>query len=113
MSLPDPALAGFGQNQQHFAAGAAAVGPARRGESAVFGWVLVITDRNVRDAQLQEAIRQIDKTPGVIAHIDGSGESKPQLLADALPGGTKIIIIVTNPTFPNALNLIQSQASDP
>jgi type I restriction enzyme R subunit len=33
----------------------------------VFDSVLVITDRNVLDAQLQEAIRQIDRTPGVVA----------------------------------------------
>lgn len=76
----------------------------------VFDSVVVITDRNVLDAQLQEAIRQIDKTPGVVAHIDGLGGSKSQLLADALQGGTKIII-VTIQTFPYALDLIQSQAS--
>ena len=35
----------------------------------VFDSVIVITDRNVLDAQLQEAIRQIDRTPGVVAHI--------------------------------------------
>jgi type I restriction enzyme, R subunit len=76
----------------------------------VFDSVLVITDRNVLDAQLQEAIQQIDKTPGVVAHIGGLGGSKSQLLADALQGGTKIII-VTIQTFPFALDLIQSQAS--
>jgi type I restriction enzyme R subunit len=76
----------------------------------VFDSVIVITDRNVLDAQLQEAIRQIDKTPGVVAHIDGLGGSKSQLLADALQDGTKIII-VTIQTFPYALDLIQSQAS--
>lgn len=76
----------------------------------VFDSVIVITDRNVLDAQLQEAIRQIDKTPGVVAHIDGLGGSKSQLLADALQGGTKIII-VTIQTFPYALDLIQGQAS--
>lgn len=76
----------------------------------VFDSVIVITDRNVLDAQLQEAIRQIDKTPGVVAHIDGLGGSKSQLLADALQDGTKIII-VTIQTFPYALDLIQGQAS--
>jgi len=76
----------------------------------VFDSVIVITDRNVLDAQLQEAIRQIDKTPGVVAHIDGLGGSKSQLLADALADGTKIII-VTIQTFPYALDLIQSQSS--
>lgn len=76
----------------------------------VFDSVIVITDRNVLDAQLQEAIRQIDKTPGVVAHIDGLGGSKSQLLAEALQGGTKVII-VTIQTFPYALDLIQTQAS--
>ncbi len=75
----------------------------------VFDSVLVITDRNVLDAQLQEAIRQIDRTPGVVAHIAGLGGAKSQELADALTGGTKIII-VTIQTFPFALELIHSQA---
>ena len=76
----------------------------------VFDSVLVITDRNVLDAQLQEAIHQIDRTPGVVAHIDGLGGTKSQLLADALHGGTKIII-VTIQTFPYALELIRCQFS--
>jgi type I restriction enzyme R subunit len=75
----------------------------------VFDSVIVITDRNVLDAQLQEAIRQIDRTPGVVAHIAGLGGAKSQELADALSGGTKIVI-VTIQTFPYALDLIQSQA---
>ena len=45
----------------------------------------------------------------MIARIDGLGGSKPQLLADALQGGTKIII-VTIQTFPFALELIRTQA---
>jgi len=77
---------------------------------ALFDSVIVITDRNVLDAQLKEAIRQVDSTPGVIAHIDGLGGSKSQELADALTGGTKIII-VTIQTFPYALDLIQNQAT--
>ena len=75
----------------------------------VFDSVIVITDRNVLDAQLQEAIRQIDRTPGVVAHIAGLGGAKSQELADALHGGTKIII-VTIQTFPYALELIRTQA---
>ena len=67
----------------------------------VFDSVIVITDRNVLDAQLQEAIRQIDRTPGVVADIAGLGGAKSQELADALQGGTKIII-VTIQTFPYA-----------
>jgi type I restriction enzyme R subunit len=77
---------------------------------ALFDSVIVITDRNVLDAQLQEAIHQIDSTPGVIAHIEGLGGSKSQELADALGGGTRIII-VTIQTFPFALDVIQNQAA--
>src|SRR5690606_32025770 len=64
---------------------------------------------NVLDDQLQEAIRQIDRTPGVVAHISGLGGAKGQELAEALSGGTKIII-VTIQTFPYALDLIRDQA---
>jgi type I restriction enzyme R subunit len=76
----------------------------------VFDSVIVITDRNVLDAQLQEAIRQIDRTPGVVVHIAGLGGAKSQELADSLTGGTKIII-VTIQTFPYALELIRSQTN--
>jgi len=76
----------------------------------VFDSVIVITDRNVLDTQLQEAISQIESTPGVIAHIEGLGGSKSKELADALAGGTKIIV-VTIQTFPHALDLIQTQTN--
>lgn len=72
----------------------------------VFDAVLVITDRTVLDSQLQEAIRQIDDTPGMVAHIDSLGGSKSGKLAEALESGTKIII-VTIQTFPYALDLIR------
>jgi hypothetical protein len=49
----------------------------------VFDSVIVITDRNILDTQLQEAIRQIDRTPGIVAHIAGLGGAKSQELADA------------------------------
>ncbi|WP_338856840.1 type I restriction endonuclease [Gordonia hongkongensis] len=73
----------------------------------VFDAVLVITDRTVLDSQLQEAIRQIDDTPGMVAHIDSLGGSKSGKLAEALESGTKIII-VTIQTFPYALDLIRT-----
>lgn len=69
--------------------------------------VLVITDRTVLDSQLQEAIRQIDDTPGMVAHIDALSGSKSGKLAQALESGTKIII-VTIQTFPYALDLIRT-----
>ncbi|MEP9391539.1 type I restriction endonuclease [Gordonia sp. VNK1] len=73
----------------------------------VFDAVLVITDRTVLDSQLQEAIRQVDDTPGMVAHIDSLGGSKSSKLAGALESGTRIII-VTIQTFPYALDLIRT-----
>ena len=74
-------------------------------DEKVFDSVIVVTDRTVLDSQLQEAIKQIDKVHGVVAHIDGLGGSKSQLLADALAARTPIII-VTIQTFPHALEAI-------
>ncbi|MCR8896799.1 type I restriction endonuclease [Gordonia sp. GONU] len=73
----------------------------------VFDAVLVITDRTVLDSQLQEAIRQIDDTSGMVAHIDALSGSKSGKLAQALESGTKIII-VTIQTFPYALDIIRT-----
>src|SRR5699024_10113461 len=40
-------------------------------DDKVFSSVIVVTDRTVLDTQLQEAIHQINRTTGVVAHIDG------------------------------------------
>jgi type I restriction enzyme R subunit len=81
----------------------------------VFDSVIVVTDRNVLDAQLREAISQIDGDLGVVATIDrdsvnrsGSG-SKSGLLAQAL-ADEKLIIVVTIQTFPHALKEIRASA---
>ncbi len=57
-------------------------------DDKVFDCVVVITDRRVLDAQLQDAIRQIEHTVGVVQAID---ENSAQL-ARALVDGTKIVI---------------------
>ena len=54
----------------------------------VFDCVLVITDRRVLDAQLQQAIYQIEHTQGVVQAIDQDS----QQLAQALVDDTKIVI---------------------
>ena len=54
----------------------------------VFDCVLVITDRRVLDAQLQDAIRQIEHTQGVVQAIDDDGAQLTRALVD----GTKIVI---------------------
>jgi len=79
-------------------------------DEKVFSSVIVVTDRTVLDAQLQEAIHQINRTTGVVAHIDGLSGSKSSELADALEAGTHIII-VTIQTFPYALDAIADRKS--
>ena len=57
----------------------------------VFDTVLVISDRNVIDSQLQEAIFGFERTTGVVATIKGDGGSKSSELAGALSGDKKIV----------------------
>lgn len=88
----------------------------------VFDSVIVVTDRNVLDAQLQDAIKQIDATSqpgqaysGIVAAIDidearrQGATSKSGLLAKALVNG-KLIIVVTIQTFPFAMAEIRENA---
>ncbi len=77
----------------------------------VFDSVIVVTDRNVLDAQLQDAIKQIDNDQGIVVAIDQTeatkaGGSKSSLLAKALTDG-KLIIVVTIQTFPFAMAAIR------
>lgn len=77
----------------------------------VFDSVIVVTDRNVLDAQLQDAIKQIDNDQGIVVAIDRdeaakTGGSKSGLLAKALTDG-KLIIVVTIQTFPFAMKEIR------
>ncbi|MBO7747014.1 type I restriction endonuclease subunit R [Paenibacillus sp. MWE-103] len=54
----------------------------------IFNTVVVVTDRIVLDSQIQDTIRQFDSTPGFVAYIDKGS----QQLADALSGGSKVIV---------------------
>uniref|UniRef100_UPI003AF857D6 type I restriction endonuclease subunit R n=1 Tax=Thiolapillus sp. TaxID=2017437 RepID=UPI003AF857D6 len=77
-----------------------------------FDSIIVVTDRTVLDAQLQEAIRQIEHQQGVVSAIDRESSSLPksQQLAKALLDGTSIIV-VTLQTFPYALEAILTEKS--
>ena len=79
------------------------------GES-IFNSVIIVTDRNVLDSQLQDAVKQIDHQFGVIAAIDRqkSSKSKSAQLAEALISGTPIIV-VTIQTFPYAMEAIVTE----
>lgn len=67
-------------------------------DSKVFDSVVVITDRNVLDQQLQNTIYQFEHKQGVVQRIDDDSEQ----LANAIKNGTNIII-TTLQKFPFAL----------
>jgi type I restriction enzyme R subunit len=77
-----------------------------------FDSIIVVTDRTVLDAQLQDAIQQIDHQMGVVRAIDRESSSLPksQQLAQALLQRTPIIV-VTLQTFPYAMQAILSETS--
>ena len=76
----------------------------------VFDTVLVVSDRNVIDSQLQEALFDFERTTGVVATIKGETSSKSGELADAL-SGTKKIVVCTIQTFPPALDAVRKLAA--
>jgi type I restriction enzyme R subunit len=82
------------------------------GGDPYFHSVIVVTDRTVLDAQLQEAIQQIEHRTGVVKAVDRESSSKPksQQLAEALLSGVPIIV-VTIQTFPFAMEAILTERS--
>ncbi len=76
----------------------------------LFDSVLVVSDRNVLDAQLQEAIFDFQRTTGVVATINDEHGSKSAQLSQALKDGKKIIVC-TIQTFPFALEAVQKLAA--
>lgn len=79
-------------------------------DTKLFDSVLVVSDRNVLDSQLQEAIYDFERTTGVVATITGDSGSKSAQLAEALSGGKKIVVC-TIQTFPFALDEVQKLAA--
>lgn len=59
-------------------------------QKGMFDSVLVVTDRRVLNTQLQENIKQLDNTPGMIAYLDEKSTS--QDLKREIENRTKIII---------------------
>lgn len=82
------------------------------GNDKVFDSVIVITDRTVLDAQLQDTIYQFEHKHGVVCKIEDKAGAKPksEQLADALKANTPIIIC-TLQTFPFAMEAIAKDAS--
>ena len=58
----------------------------------MFDTVLVVSDRNVIDAQLQEALFDFQRTSGVVETITDKDGSKSEKLAKALSGDKKIVV---------------------
>jgi len=74
----------------------------------VFDCVIVITDRQVLDRQLQDAIYQIEHAQGVVKAIDRDSKQ----LAEALIDGTKIVV-TTLQKFPFVLRgLLHAAGAD-
>ena len=102
--VPHPALRGLGEDQHHRVDGAPTRTTAGR-RRKVFDTVIVVTDRNVLDAQLQDALKQISNDAGIVASIDAKAVQKAgagfeiEALTAALDSG-KLIIVVTLQTFP-------------
>src|SRR5690606_16389892 len=71
---------------------------------------LVVSDRNVIDTQLQEAIFSFERNAGVVATISNEGGAKSRQLAQALADGKKIVVC-TIQTFPFALKEVQTLAA--
>jgi type I restriction enzyme R subunit len=76
----------------------------------LFDSVLVVSDRTVLDAQLQEALFDFQRTTGVVASITNESGSKSAQLGQALKDGKKIIVC-TIQTFPFALQAVQELAA--
>lgn len=76
----------------------------------LFSTVIVVSDRNVIDSQLQEALFDFQRTTGVVATIKSDGESKSGQLAKSLDEGKKIIVC-TIQTFPFALEAVRDLAA--
>jgi type I restriction enzyme R subunit len=72
----------------------------------VFDSVLVVSDRNVIDTQLQEAMESFERKKGVVASITSEDGSKSGKLAQALSGDKKVVVC-TIQTFPFALEEVR------
>ncbi len=57
-------------------------------DQIIFDSVIIITDRQVLDKQLQETVQQFEKTAGLVKKIDKNTKQ----LVSALAGGAKIIV---------------------
>ena len=76
----------------------------------IFDAVLVISDRNVIDKQLQEALESFERSQDVVASVTTKGGCKSESLAKALSGKKKIVVC-TIQTFPFAFEEVRKRAA--
>ncbi|MBR1199326.1 type I restriction endonuclease subunit R [Bradyrhizobium sp. AUGA SZCCT0158] len=79
-------------------------------DEKLFSTVIVVSDRRVIDAQLQDAIFDFERTHGVVETIKNEGGAKGGQLAQALAAGKKIIVC-TIQSFPTALAAVRELAA--
>lgn len=79
-------------------------------DDKLFSSVIVVSDRNVIDSQLQEALFDFQRIAGVVATIRSDSGSKSGQLAEALAAGKKVIVC-TIQTFPFALDAVRELAA--
>jgi len=79
-------------------------------DKKLFDTVIVVSDSNVIDEQLQEALFGFQKQMGVVATITNEESSKSAALAEALSGNKKIVVC-TIQTFPFALEKVRELAA--
>ncbi len=79
-------------------------------DEKLFSTVVVVSDRNVIDGQLQDALAAFERTQGVVVTVKSDSGSKSGQLAGALKAGKKIVVC-TIQTFPFALKAVHEQAA--
>jgi type I restriction enzyme R subunit len=79
-------------------------------DEKLFSTVVVVSDRRVIDAQLQDAIFDFERVQGVVETIKNEGGAKGGQLAVALAAGKKIIVC-TIQSFPTALKAVRDLAA--
>lgn len=79
-------------------------------DKKLFSTVIVVSDRNVIDSQLQDALFGFQRQLGVVATIKNEESSKSAALAEALSGDKKIVVC-TIQTFPFALEKVRELAA--
>ncbi len=79
-------------------------------DEKLFSTVVVVSDRRVIDAQLQDAIFDFERVQGVVETIRNDSGAKGGQLAHALAAGKKIIVC-TIQSFPTALAAVRELAA--